>query len=91
MVTGKFERLTIQEREKITKRLSIKRDKYESKHHRGYRKIYPIEGHEKYNKYQIYKQKTSSYILITRGLFFRRKNANLSQFLFPNHAINQLN
>ncbi|OMJ92632.1 hypothetical protein SteCoe_4642 [Stentor coeruleus] len=50
-MTGKIERLTTEERQLLINSLSSKRNKYEIKHCGGYRKIYPIENYEQYNKY----------------------------------------
>ncbi|OMJ76805.1 hypothetical protein SteCoe_23741 [Stentor coeruleus] len=49
-MTGKMERLTIEERKLLISSLNSKRNKYEMKHCGGYRKIYPTENDE-YNKY----------------------------------------
>ncbi|OMJ80754.1 hypothetical protein SteCoe_18912 [Stentor coeruleus] len=50
-MTGKMDKMSKEEKQNLIKNLSIKKNKYENKHHGGYRKIYPIEGYEKYDKY----------------------------------------
>lgn len=50
-MTGKLERLTKEQKDEIIKKLNVRRDKYELKHLGEYRKIYPVEGSEKYDKF----------------------------------------
>ena len=50
-MTGKLERLTKEEKDQLIAKLAKKRNKYEAKHLGGYRKIYPIEGAENYDKF----------------------------------------
>ena len=50
-MTGKLERLTKEEKDELIKNLAEKRNRYEAKNCAGYRKIYPIEGSEKYNQF----------------------------------------
>lgn len=50
-LTGKLERLTKEEKEALISSIAKKKNKFESKHAGGFRKIYPIEGSEKYNSF----------------------------------------
>ena len=50
-MTGKLDRISKEDKEILIKELDNKRNKYENKHNGGYRKIFPIDGHEKYTKY----------------------------------------
>jgi tubulin polyglutamylase TTLL6/13 len=50
-MTGKLERMSKEEKDELIKKLSDKRDKFEAKNLGGYRKIYPVEGSDKYNQF----------------------------------------
>lgn len=50
-LTGKMERLSKEEKDEIIVKLGVKKDKFEQKCCSGYRKIYPIEGFEDYNRF----------------------------------------
>ena len=70
-LTGRLERMSKEEKEQLMEDLSRKRNKYEAKHCGGYRKIYPIEGSEKYDRFiqaadNVYQEWTGAKILRTK-------------------------
>ncbi|OMJ79426.1 hypothetical protein SteCoe_20581 [Stentor coeruleus] len=72
-MTGKLERIPKEEKQELIETLQKKRNNYEKKHCGGYRKIYPIENYEKYNKYieaadNLWQEWTGAKILRTRKI-----------------------
>ena len=70
-MTGKLDRISKEDKEILIKELDNKRNKYENKHNGGYRKIFPIDGHEKYTKYieaadNLWQEWTGARILRTK-------------------------
>lgn len=70
-MTGKLERLTKEEKLELMNSLNKKKGKFENKHLGGYRKIYPIEGSEKYSQFisaadDLYQEWTGAKILRTK-------------------------
>jgi tubulin polyglutamylase TTLL6/13 len=70
-LTGKMDRMTKEEREVVVNKLGVKKTRFEAKHCGGYRKIYPVDGFEKYNQYieaadNLWQEWTGAKILRTK-------------------------
>lgn len=51
MLTGKKERLTLEEKQEEVKKAQVRRDEWENTHLGGFEKIYPCEKGDREQKY----------------------------------------
>jgi tubulin polyglutamylase TTLL6/13 len=81
-LTGKLEKETKEEKEEKISDIKNKRDKWESKHTGGYRKIYPVENKEEYDKFilsakEIYQDWTGANINRSKKCLPEKINKNI--------------
>ena len=93
-ISGKIDRISREEKEKMIKELGEMRDRHEVKHVGGYKKIYPVDGSEKYDMYiqaadlswQELTGAKNSQLVKTRTLSTNSKSANFCQNSIINTA-----
>ena len=86
-ISGKLDRISREERERIVKEAGEMRDRHEDKHQGGYKKIYPAPGSEKYDIYiqaadsswQELTGARNSQLVKARTLSTNAKSANICQ------------